>query len=676
MDMTSGQQSIFGSQTTSLGKVAGKNIDYNDFSRTENALYGGSSGDVFVRRNSLWDFFVEDALIKEEADYLGLDMTMQEFQELQFGANPSPIVAGAFRDPATGQLNRQQLQQIQQGVESNTLNPQYHNYWSAMQKQIEKTCLQDKLNTLVSKSLYVPTWMVEGFHKENNDKVDFNYVRIPFDNINDADVSLTDADYSSYLTENTGQYYQDEETRKASYVVFDAKPTAKDSLDLRTALSGKITKWETNDNDSLFLVTNLGQYDEAYVKKGDLSEAIKDVVFGLPVGSIHGPYIDGGEYKAVKVMNKMVIPDSVKARHILLKYADAVGRSRARVTADSLVNVLESGTNRFDSLAVKYSQDVGSGAKGGDLGYQAAGSFVKPFNDMVFYKAKKGEYNLVESQFGLHIIEVVNNKFINNDEGVQVGYISSPIIPSQDTQNELYAKVIEFSGKNTTMSAFETACAEQGLEVINSPTFKRNDYTLGLLGGGQPSRDIIKYAFKSSTSVGDVSSDVFSYQNTQYNYINKYVVAGLQSIVPAGMPPVAAVKDQIELQVMNRAKAEAIKAKISGTDLSSIASSFNSTVDTIRNVAFSATFQPDLGNEPKVIATAFNTSAGQMSNAVIGNSGVFLISPIQVTPAENGPSVAVLRNQMGLSTQNQVGTRLMESVRKSADVKDNRFTFF
>ena len=61
-DMTAGQNSIFGSMQSSIGKINGQKVDLNEFNRTESILYAGSAGDIYARRNALWDYFVEKAL--------------------------------------------------------------------------------------------------------------------------------------------------------------------------------------------------------------------------------------------------------------------------------------------------------------------------------------------------------------------------------------------------------------------------------------------------------------------------------------------------------------------------------------------------------------------------------------------------------------------------------------
>lgn len=62
-----------------------------DFQRAESALYSGS-GDVYGRRNSLWNYFIENAIIDKIAESTGLGVGAEELNELEFGVNLSPLV--------------------------------------------------------------------------------------------------------------------------------------------------------------------------------------------------------------------------------------------------------------------------------------------------------------------------------------------------------------------------------------------------------------------------------------------------------------------------------------------------------------------------------------------------------------------------------------------------------
>ena len=99
--------SLGGSQTKfSIGKVNGKSIDYNDFSRTEQILYNSSTVDPYVRRNYLWNYLVESSILETQSDKLGFGVSETEMEELQFGNNLSPIIQQRIINPSTGIVDR------------------------------------------------------------------------------------------------------------------------------------------------------------------------------------------------------------------------------------------------------------------------------------------------------------------------------------------------------------------------------------------------------------------------------------------------------------------------------------------------------------------------------------------------------------------------------------------
>jgi peptidyl-prolyl cis-trans isomerase D len=102
-----------------------------------------------------------------------------------------------------------------------------------------------------------------------------------------------------------------------------------------------------------------------------------------------------------------------RASHILInapKTASAAERAAAKVKATELLALVRKSPEAFADTARKNSQDTGSAAKGGDLDFFALGAMVKPFEDAAF-KLKKGEISdLVESDFGYHIIRLTDIK--------------------------------------------------------------------------------------------------------------------------------------------------------------------------------------------------------------------------------------------------------------------------
>ncbi len=688
MDMFSGQQSIFGSSQFIVGEVEGTKIDWNEFSRTEQIIYQNST-DPFSTRKALWDFYVERTLLEEEAEVLGLRVGKDELLDLQFGADDrlSPIIRQRYRNQNTGQVNRELLSQLQdiitndrigQLVSEGQLSPNFRFQWAHQEKEIKKDRIQTKLITLVTKSLYTPSWMAEEIQKEQSQKVDIQYVQIPFDEVDNSQIEVTDSDYKEYYNKHINKYIVKEEKRKIEYVVFDVLPTAKDSAKLKKSFNDLIEEFSKTEDDSTFIVANQGIYNPVYTKQSELSPLIADTVFALSSGDIYGPYIEGGAYKAVKLIDRKVIPDSVDSRHILARVETQEQLAAAQKRIDSLKTLIEDGVQPFDSLAIKFSDDGGSGAKGGDLGYAAPGQMVAPFNNYLFYDGEVGELGVVYSQFGIHLIEILDKKFVTNEEGVKVAYIDQPIVPSQVTQDSLYNYVSDFVVEHRTLEDLSAAIAENpSLQLEESAQLGKNDYAVANLGSGQSSRDIIKYAFDNDTYEGYVSPDIFIYRNPVEFYDEKYIIAGLKSIQPAGKPTLENIKSEIEANVINKKKSEYLKSQISTTNLFELASAYSTEVDTAKNVAFSSGFVQGLGVEPDVVATAFNLELNTVSDPIAGNSGVFVIKVINKPVSSPTPvNIPQLRKTANVGIVNQVRSGLLGAMKENATIKDYRSRFY
>ena len=684
MDMTSGQQSIFGSGQTIMGSIDGEKVDWNNFYRMEQVLYGSSPGDVYSRRNSLWNYFVEEKLVQQEAEEIGLGVSKTELLDLQFGQNPSTLIRQRFSDPnAPGQVNREQLNYIknlietggiQDAINNGQLNPTFVPYWAHQEKEIIKERLQGKLTNLVTKAMYTPTWMAEMGHADQNLRVDFAYVKVPFDELDNSEVTLEDSDYNAFIKENKNLYEQDEETRKIEYISFNVGPTAADSANLQQEIADLVPQFKETEDDSIFVETYYGSIDAAYVKKNTLSPVIADTVFSMPVGEVYGPYFDAGAYKAVKLIDRKVIPDSVRSRHILQPAQDPVSLQASINRIDSLKTLIENGTHTFDSLATAFGTD-GTASKGGDLGYAAMGGMVKPFNDLIFFEAEEGKLYTVITQFGVHLVEVTGRKFINNEEGVKVAYLNQTIIPSEETQNSIYEDVLEFVGQNRSYNQLvESVNANPNLSIESAPSFQKNDFQVGTLGSNNTSRSLVRWAFGASK--GDVSPEIYTYQDPIENYNNKYVVATLTGIQKAGIPSVESIRDQIEQLIINEKKGALIVDRIKDMDMNTIASTYSISVDTARNVNFVQTFVQDLGSEPKVMASAFNLNENEVSAPIVGQTGVFVVKMVRRPILATASNIPQLRQNISSQSRSQVAAQLIPAVRKNADISDNRFKFY
>lgn len=674
MDIVSNTQRYGAGDVNSLGNVNGKEIKRSEFENYEKLVYTNAQGNSYQIRTQVWDYFVQEAIISQEAEDAGLGVCRDELMDLQFGEMISPVIVERFKD-ASGQPNRAMLQNVKQSIDAGTFtDPMNRAYWAVQEKEVIKKRLEDKLMTVVSKGMYTPTWMAEMAFKEGNERLDFRYVAVPYDRVKDTEVTIDDKSFELFLDENPHLYDQTEETRVLAYAEFNVVATPQDSANARSAVAALLDGFRNAKSDSTYVIANNGTIDGQFKRKTQLPFTMADTLTSRPVGSIVGPYLDLSEWKITKILDRKVLPDSVRARHILIRNAQDPA---SKTTIDSLKSMVESGKARFDSLAVKMSQDPGSGAKGGDLGWFPEGAMVKEFNEVCFMTGEQGKLYTVSTQFGWHLIEITGKKFVKNEASVKVATISRKIEPSKNTQQAAKDKALAVLQSAKKLEDFVSVGGQQGFFIQNSPMLKENDYNVGNLGSGEDAREMVRWAFNEKTKLGDVSPELFVFRDQTGGYFDsKYVVAALRTIVPEGEASLATLKSlqEAEVKVRNIAKGKFIADKIKDNqDFSAIAAQWNARMDTVRNVSF---LQTQAG-EPRIQGTLFSMTTGQISKPIIGTSGVYLISPVTDRTQVQTPSdLTMFRRQVSSTAVVNVRSNLMKSLVKNAELKDNRARFF
>jgi peptidyl-prolyl cis-trans isomerase D len=655
------------SNTTTLAKVGVQELDYMKLQETAETMYGSRGSDNQVR-NMLFSQFVDAALTSQEAEKMGLGVSKDELLDLEFGPNPSQVITSnqeLMQNPA-------QLQDIKKAIQDNTMPQKGKMYWAEIEKQIVSQRLQGKMNNLVTKALYTPTWLVEEGYKELTQPVDFEYVRVPFDRIDDKDAPVTDADYSAYLSENASRFTTDEEARTMEYVSVDVIATPADSAKLLARISDLQEGFRTATNDSTFAVANNGGLNPQYMTSETAGPNLKSL-FSASVGTVMGPYVENKSYWLAKLVEKRSAPDSVSSRHILIKPTQQ--NPNAMATADSLKKILEANAGAWDSLNMKFSDDAVAKMKGGDLGFQGQGMFVAEFNDLIFYKAQQGKFYTVASQFGVHLVQVTGVKAGKNETRIKVALIREQIIPSNETDRAASSLADGLLTSSKNLEELRKNAQAKNLVITPTPAFKINDPSAGQLGGSDGVRQIIRWAYESKA--GERCKTSFALRDQGEAYNSKYVVAAVKSIIPKGVPSVADVKEQITPMVKNRKKGEVLKAKFGASDMNAIVSTFNARIDTAKGVTFNATFVPNLGSESKVIGSVFTLQNGQVSKPIIGETGVFLAKVTNKSAVANSPvDKNILRQQLVGQMKGMVRNAISRSLKKNGSIVDNRYKFF
>lgn len=153
-------------------------------------------------------------------------------------------------------------------------------------------------------------------------------------------------------------------------------------------------------------------YYEQHKNKLVVPEQVKIEFLLLSTSSlIPGIKVDEAELKKFYDENasKFQGSEQRRASHILIGFgvnATPAQKQQAKAKAEEILADVKKTPKSFEALAVKNSQDPGSAVKGGDLGSFGRGAMVKPFEEAAFSMKVNEISNLVESEFGFHIIKV------------------------------------------------------------------------------------------------------------------------------------------------------------------------------------------------------------------------------------------------------------------------------
>ncbi|MBN9385672.1 MAG: SurA N-terminal domain-containing protein [Chitinophagaceae bacterium] len=690
MDAFVGRSRLFGNRSTVVGSVNGEKIEYNDFQKMvslqeENYKRRGLAVNEGMQQNireGIWRQMVEEALLNKDENALGLDVTDKEINDMLVGANAIQDIKQAFTDPKTGVFDAQaaasrinQMRQLwKSGPKKSGDNSQYEaarSFFEESVPQIAKMRIREKYTALLASSAYVPKWMIEKGNADNSQIASISYVNNPYFTVADSLVKVADNEIADYINNHKDQFHQ-EESRSIAYVVFDAAPTTDDSAKLRQQLADMKADFVKSDNPEAFLA-RMGsdqQFYDGYKGKSQIMVPNKDSIFSLAKGEVFGPYLDAGSYVLAKKVDEKTLPDSVKARHILVATTDRSGQAQipdsiAKKKIDSVKALLESGAN-WDSVAFKLSDDPGSKEKGGDLGYFGSGQMVKEFNDFCF-EGKKGEARIIKTQFGYHYVQIEDQK--NIEPAYKIAYLSKKIDASPETDQRVSGLANQFAGENRDPKSFDQAIQKNNYHKLLAPDIQPSEYSIPGLG---PNRSLIRWIYEGK--IGEISEP--------FPIGDKYVVAEITEINAEGLMSPAKARPQVESLLRNKKKAEIIIKKLgapASLEAAATAAGGGQTVQKADSVLFSSPMIPNTGMEPKVVGSAFNkTLVGKpVSQPIAGNGGVFLIKVDNVSATSN-PN-ADLQQQRFVQTQQEksrISYMLMDALRKLAEVKDNRGKFY
>ena len=660
-----------------IAEIAGQSVSYIEYDQRVNDLVeiyklsGQTNLDEATMQSiqqQSWDQMVREYIMADEYKKLGLEVSSEELFDLIQGENPHMYIQQLFTDPQTGIFDRGALIRFLKNLENDETGNQ-RAYWMFMETQIHDEQLFSKYIELIRKGLYVTRQQAENKIEESTAQYDFNYMVKRFNQVPDTAVTITENDMKKYYNEHKHDYEQTA-SRSIDYVVFEVTPSSQDVKAAEEWINEIYDDFTKTRDIAQFVNANSDEpFDTRNYEDGELPEIINDFMFQNEVGATFGPYFENETYKISRLAAVNQVPDSVRARHILIAPDEQRNMQEAKDAADSLKNLIENGTD-FALLATMNSVDQGSAQLGGDLGWFSEGMMVQPFNDACFY-GNTGDLTIVESQFGYHIIEILNQSA--KSKKVRVGTLVRRVKPSSNTIKNYYSQASQFAGLNNTYQKFIAAIEEQGLNKRVAMDIKENDQQIP---GLESPRLLIRSIYE--TEKNQIVLD-FNDQAV-FELEDKFVVAYVTDVKEKGVAPFEQVQNDVELQVRLQKKGELLAQRIEqssaeASSLEDLANTLDASVEEVRDIKFTAFSIPNLGVEPKILGTLVSLPENQLSPPVIGNNGVYVVEVTSVLQGEI-PELETEKNNLLFTYQNRANFEAYNALKENAKIEDQRSKFY
>lgn len=670
---------IFRRNQMEIGVIEGESIQYTDFNTlSENLgeIYKLNTGlnqldeTTWVQvREEIWQDLIQEIVLGEVYDELGIDISADELYDLVQGNNIHPIVQQLFMDPTTGIVDRNSIINFLKNLDTNVPADQ-RAYWLYLEEQIIKSRKVNKYLNLIKQGLYIPNYEVQNAINELNHQVSFDYFALNYSSIPDSTIEITERDLRNYYNEHIEGYKQ-EATRTIEYITFEITPSDQDYAIAEEWINDIVDDFSNAEDNILFTNSNSDEsFDNTWYKPEELPEDISAWIFeeNAAVNEIFGPYFENEAYKLAKLHKIEMMPDSVEARHILLTYSTAQELEEKETLADSLKSAIENGSD-FAALSQEYSADAGSAINGGDVGWFIRGMMVPEFEEAAF-NAERNEVVITTSSYGIHIIQTTRRGV--ETKQAQIATIVRNVVPSDATYQKIYAEASKFASENTTMESFNNSVVEQGMSKKSAVVYENDREIVGL----ENARQLIRAAFE--TEEGKILLDTRG--SSIFELGNNYVIAILEEKIEKGYTPFDDVSAIVELEVLKEKKAEILSEKIktvltSNNDFAVIANELDATIQTAEDVTFSTSSITGIGIEPKLTGTVSAMELEQISNPIKGNNAVYLAKVTSFNEAET-IDLSTERSLIDEENVYRVDYEVYGIITDNADIEDKRSKFF
>ena len=633
-------------------------------------------------RDSLWLNLVDETVIGAEMKKLGLTVSDAEVTDMYTGTFIHPFFAQnpQFLD-STGQYNRalmaSQLKAFSQMTPKNNQEALYKYSWDETKKTVTNDRLRQKYATLVYSGFYMPKAIATQIADYASKGVNVSVVSMPYDQVADSDVKLTDADYQKYYDQHKEEYRNlGEEVRMLDYVTFPITPSANDYAAAKDSAMSAWSKLMATPDSSKRLprVVKMESmreypYDTTYHAASYYPDLFREKVETSVEGTPIEPMPIGDKWFMGRVMGIDYRPDSIRTR-VMFVFSNKLNptfqrdSARAAFLSDSLLNELNAGTLDFDTAVANYC-DVKINMTPdtlGDIKWQLEGTLdlvynslfeqlfgpqgqgAKGINEQIVATKEGGHFRFtLPEDLGYAIVKVTGKTA--PVKKYRLATIVQKIEASDETKKEIRANASKFYSSCSNAKAFDETVKKQNMQVMTAYVQRMDDH----LNNISQCREVVKWAFNENTNVGNVtltdynldfvSPDNAVFGSEEYRIDAKkkdelIAVVLLKDIYQKGYFTLAQVKanpsfnfeQMVRLEKkkeMQMARAE--KLAKSCKNINDVAASLNDSVIVLDSIsAFANTFGR-FGMEPKVQSVAAVSKGNGLIGPVKGASSVYFL---------------------------------------------------
>ena len=675
-------------QSQDVGEVNGETISAQDFQAlveeyTEvvkfssglNALSDEQTNQI---KDEVWRSYVNNKLIENEAEKLGLTVSKAEIQAIiDAGIHPM-LQQTPFRNPQTGAFDKDMLKKFL--VDYSKMNQaqmpaqyaEYYNsmykFWSFIEKSLVQARLQEKYQALVIKSLFSNPVEAQDAFDARVDQSDLLLAAIPYSSIVDSTIVIKEADLKEAYDKKKEQFRQYVETRNIKFIDVQVTASPEDKAAIQEEVEEYTTQMSSNNEDYTTFIRSTGSvtpYVDLFYTTKSLPADVVARLDSVTVGGVFGPYynVSDNTINSFKKLAFAALADSIEYRQIQV-VADNADKTKA--LADSIFGAIKDGAS-FAEVAKKYGQ-TGEPAWISSANYEGAQidgdnlKYVKTITSL----AQNELVNLALGQANV-ILQVTNKKAVKDKYKVAV--IKRPVEFSKETYNKAYNDFSQFIAVNNTLDKMSANAEDAGYKLLDRTDLYSSEHGIG---GVKGTKDALKWAF--SAKMGEISG---LYECGESDHM---MVVGVANIVPEGYRPLALVKDQLRNEILRDKKAEKIMADmkaVGAVSFDQYKNMANAVSDSVKHVTFAApAYVPVLrSSEPLVGAYASIAELNKLSAPIKGNGGVFVLQPYAKEKLNETFNQETEESTLE-SMHVRMASQFINDLYLNADVKDNRYLFF